>query len=67
VFGVIIAKRNMERILSKGKILLLGLVNLKQEYKEPIATDADTMWRTGMMALYGTYVPKLNTDKENRR
>jgi hypothetical protein len=56
----------MVRIQSKGKILLLGLLNLKPEYKEPIATDADTMWRTGMMALHGTYVPKLNIDKGNR-
>jgi hypothetical protein len=36
-------------------------------YKEPTATDADTLWNLGVMAVSGIYVPNKNTDKENRR
>jgi hypothetical protein len=67
MFGVIIVKRNMERILSKVKIRLFGFRPAKAEYREPIATDADTMWRLGLMGLLGTYVPNRNIDKGNRR
>jgi hypothetical protein len=67
VFGVIIAKINMERIRSKAKILLRGFLPAQMAYKEPIATDADTAWNLGLMAASGIYVPNKNTDKENRR
>jgi hypothetical protein len=36
-------------------------------YKEPTATDADTLWNFGVMAASGIYVPNKNTDKGNRR
>jgi hypothetical protein len=36
-------------------------------YKEPTATDADTISRLGMMAALGIFVNNKNTDKENRR
>jgi hypothetical protein len=36
-------------------------------YKEPTATNADTVWNLGVMAASGTYVPNKNIDKENRR
>jgi hypothetical protein len=66
MFGVIIVKRSMERTLSKVKILLHGFRPAKAEYREPIATDADTMWRLGLMGLLGTYVPNRNIEKESR-
>jgi hypothetical protein len=33
-------------------------------HKEPIATNADTMWRLGMMGLLGTFVPNRNIDRK---
>lgn len=63
---MITAKRNMERILSKVKIQRLGSRQAKMAHKEPIATNADTMWRLGMMGLLGTFVPNKNIDKGNR-
>jgi hypothetical protein len=57
----------MERIRSKVRILLHGSAPDQTQYKEPIATNADTMWRLGMMGLLGTFVPNRNIDKENRR
>jgi hypothetical protein len=67
MFGVITAKLNTERILSKGKILLHGFRPAKAEYREPTAIDADTMWRLGLMGSLGIFVHNKNTDKENRR
>jgi hypothetical protein len=57
----------MERILSRVKTQRHGLALDQMEYKERIATDADIMWRTGMMAAHGIFVPNRNIDKENRR
>jgi hypothetical protein len=37
------------------------------EQKEPIAINADTTQRLGMMAALGIFVRNKNTDKENRR
>ena len=67
VFGVIIVKRSMERIRSKVRIHRLGSQQAKTAYKEPIATDADTQWRLGLMGALGIFVPNRNIDKENRR
>jgi hypothetical protein len=36
-------------------------------YKEPTATNADTVWNLGVMAASGIYVPNKNIDKGNRR
>jgi hypothetical protein len=66
VFGVITAKRNMERILSRGKTQQPGCQKANRDYQERIATDADSMWRVGLMGLHGIFVPKLNIDKESR-
>jgi hypothetical protein len=44
---VITAKINMERIRSKAKILQRGSLPAQMAYKEPTATNADTMWRLG--------------------
>ena len=63
---MITAKRNMERILSKVKIQRLGSRQAKMAHNEPIATDADTMWRLGMMGALGIFVRSKNTDKGNR-
>jgi hypothetical protein len=67
VFGAIIVKRSMERIRSKVRIHRPGFQQAKTAYKEPIATDADTAWRLGLMGALGIFVPNRNTDKENRR
>jgi hypothetical protein len=67
VFGVIIVKRSMERIRSKVRIHRPGSQQAKTAYKEPIATDADTTWRLGLMGALGIFVPNRNTNKENRR
>jgi hypothetical protein len=67
VFGAIYAKRNMERIQSKVKTLLHGLRPARTAQSVPTATDADTMWRLGMMGALGIFVRSKNTDKENRR
>jgi hypothetical protein len=40
---------------------------VQTEYKEPTATDADTMWRLGLMGSLGIFVHNKNTDKGNRR
>jgi hypothetical protein len=56
----------MERILSKVKIQRLGSRQAKMAHKEPIATNADTMWRLGMMGALGIFVHNRNTDKESR-
>lgn len=64
---MITVKRNMERTLLRVKTLLLGSVKGQTEYKEPIATDADTQWRLGMMGALGIFVHKKNIDKGNRR
>jgi hypothetical protein len=66
VFGVITAKRNMERIQPKVKILQRGSRPAQTAQSVPTATDADTMWRLGMMGALGIFVRKSNTDKENR-
>lgn len=63
---MITAKRNMERILSKVKIQRLGFRQAKMAHNEPIATNADTMWRLGMMGALGIFVPNRNIDKESR-
>jgi hypothetical protein len=56
----------MERIRSKVKILRHGSAQDQTQYKEPIATNADTMWRLGMMGALGIFVPNKNIDKGNR-
>lgn len=66
MFGVITAKRNMERIQSKDKIQRHGSRQVQMAYKGHIATDADTMWRLGMMGALGIFVRNKNIDKGNR-
>jgi hypothetical protein len=56
----------MERILSKVKIHRPGSAQAKMAHKEPTATNADTMWRLGMMGALGIFVHNRNTDKGNR-
>jgi hypothetical protein len=67
MFGVITVRINMEPIRSKVKTLRRGFQLAPMAYKEPTATDADTLWNLGVMAASGIYVPNKNTDKENRR
>ena len=64
---MITAKRNMERIRSRVKTLLHGSAKVQTELKEPTATNADTMWRLGMMGALGIFVHNKNIDKGNRR
>lgn len=64
---MITAKINMERIRLKVKTLRRGSLPAQMAYKEPTATDADTISRLGMMAALGIFVNNKNTDKENRR
>jgi hypothetical protein len=66
VFGVITAKRNMERIQLKVKILQRGSRPAQTAQSVPTATDADTTWRLGMMGALGIFVHNRNTDKESR-
>ena len=63
---MITAKRNMGRTQSKVKILRLGSRPAQMAQSVPTATDADTMWRLGMMGALGIFVRKSNTDKGNR-
>jgi hypothetical protein len=67
MFGVITVKRNMERIRSKVRIQQPGFQKARMEQKEPIAINADTTQRLGMMAALGIFVRNKNIDKENRR
>lgn len=64
---MITVKINMERIRSKVKTLRRGLRLAPMAYREPTATNADTVWNLGVMAASGTYVPNKNIDKGNRR
>ena len=72
MFGAICARWNgvkgqMAAGLKKHNNQRPGSQHHQMEFKEPTATNADTMWRLGMMGLLGTFVPNKNTDKENRR
>jgi hypothetical protein len=57
----------MERIQSKVKIQRLGSRQAQTAQSVPTATDADTMWRLGMMGALGIFVHNKNIDKGNRR
>jgi hypothetical protein len=57
----------MERIQSRVKTLLHGSAKVQTESSEPTATNADTMWRLGMMGALGIFVHNKNIDKGNRR
>jgi hypothetical protein len=67
VFGVITVKRSLERIQSRVRIQQPGFQKARTEQKEPIAINADTTQRLGMMAALGIFVRNKNTDKGNRR
>ena len=57
----------MELTLLRVKTLLLGSVKGQTEYKEPIATDADTQWRLGMIGALGIFVHRSNSNKEDKK
>ena len=72
MFGAISAKINGVKRLTEAGMkrlsnLQLGFQQAVTVYKEPTATNADTIWNLGVMAASGTYVPNKNIDKENRR
>jgi len=60
-------KRLMEAGLKRLSNLQLGFQQAVVVYREPTATNADTIWNLGVMAASGIYVPNKNIDKENRR
>jgi hypothetical protein len=67
MFGVITVKRSLERIQSRVRIQQPGFQKVRMAQKEPIAINADTTQRLGMMAALGIFVRNKNTDKGNRR
>jgi hypothetical protein len=44
-----------------------GSQQAQTENNNSFATNADTMWRLGMMGALGIFVHNKNTDKGNRR
>jgi hypothetical protein len=64
---VITAKRNTVLTPLKDKIQRLGFLKAKTAQSEHTATNADTVWRLGMMGALGIFVHNKNTDKGNRR
>jgi len=72
MFGATSARINgVKRLMAAGlkrlSNLPLGFQQAVTVYKEPTATNADTIWNLGVMAASGTYVPNKNIDKGNRR
>jgi hypothetical protein len=71
MFGATSAKINGVKRLTEAGMkrlsnLQLGFQQAVTVYKEPTATNADTIWNLGVMAASGTYVPNKNIDKGNR-